>query len=139
MSQSKQNLLDDLKSSDAKQRVYTLRALLVRPSSQPEILAELENLLDDRTCELIKIPIQFGEVRILAAEALAVARAQLGDPRPVRLCDVPKPLTVDKMQPFWERAGLPTFGGPRPLEGYIKLRDAGLLPTSDYEFDPDAQ
>jgi hypothetical protein len=65
-----------------------------------------------------------------------VARARLGDLRPVHIADVPRSLTVDQMAPLRKQTGLPKLGGPEPRERYVLLRDGNHIPRGDVEFHP---
>lgn len=129
-------IIERLRSPDVNARVTMLHALGRIPDVRPEVIAELERLVDDRRCTRLYVPYRYGELRVLAAEVLAVARAKLGDLRPVVLIGVPRLLTSDQMEPFRERAGIPGIGGPGPLECYQLLRDGGHLPVLDHRFEP---
>jgi hypothetical protein len=130
------DILDRLRSDDPGTRIRALQFLGRSPDVRPQVMTELERLVEDRTCGMLDVPYRYGEIRTLAAEALAVARAKIGDLRLVRIEAVPPGLTTDRMAPYSDQAGLPRLGGPRPLERYILLRDGGHLPLRDYEFDP---
>jgi len=130
------NVIENLRSNDPNVRIRTLHVLGRFPDVRPEVVAELERLLEDREVGQLHIPYRYGEVRLLAGEALAIARARSGDLRLVALAAVPPALSADQMAPFRERAGIPAIGGPPPVERYVLLRDGGFLPHQDYVFDP---
>jgi hypothetical protein len=93
-------IIERLRSPDVNTRVTMLHALGRLPDVGRDVISELERLLEDCTCARLYTPYRYGELRVLAAEALAVARAKLGDLRPVVLVDVPWVLTTDQMEPF---------------------------------------
>lgn len=128
-------IVDRLRSPEPTRRVSMLSVLITHPDPRTEVVAELERLCADRTCACLAIPYLYGEIRLLAAEALAAARAVREDFRPVVLA-VPRAMGADRMEPFRVGAGIASIGGPRPLEAYRLLRDGGHLPVLTFRFDP---
>lgn len=123
---------DDLDSADLGTRVNALRTILDGPTGDPGVVATLEAMLDDRRIAALTIPYRFGEIRVLAAAALAAERASVGDPRPVRLEDRPALLGTDQLWTLAEEHGIETAGRSEP-EVYAALREDGALPLTDLE------
>ncbi|MBI4854297.1 MAG: hypothetical protein HY819_21060 [Acidobacteria bacterium] len=86
-----------LENNDVSEKAITLRTLIDSPCEDERIVPYLESLLNDRSPCLIGIPYHFGEIRWLAANALANERAILGIKEPVRLLKVAKPLSADEV------------------------------------------
>ena len=80
-----QELVEDLHSKELSMRVATLKTLQKYPSGDERVLQHIEALLDDKTLCVLMLPYRFGEIRWLAAQALAAERASLGNEEPVRL------------------------------------------------------
>lgn len=127
------DMLEYLNAEDSFDRGRALRYLTGIPDLRDEVLARIHELLEDRTVAIIRIPIRYGEVRILAAEALASVRAAQGDPNPVVLENVPRPLTAERMAPFKEGVDLQVRGA---IKVYEALRELDRLPTKTYRIDP---
>lgn len=91
-------------------------------------------LLLDETVALLRIPYQFGEIRGIAAQALRQTLLALGDPTPVEIAALPKPLDANELGLLAEAHGVPTVGGADddPHAGMIAvygaLRDRGVIP-----------
>jgi HEAT repeat protein len=110
-------------------RVAALKDFQRYPSGDRRILPYLERFLYDKTPCLIAIPFVYGEIRWLAAHALAAERAALGINEPVRLRNVVKPLDQADYAKALKAANIMGRGG---LEGVLStiatLRDGGYLP-----------
>src|SRR4051812_8429421 len=87
--------LAQLSSADPRARARMLQAIAAQPVGNKELLSVCEKLLDDREVCLLSIPYRFGEVRFVAAEAVAALRATLGIHEPVRVLDTFTPCTTD--------------------------------------------
>ncbi|MFI9817836.1 hypothetical protein [Saccharothrix variisporea] len=125
-------IVDMLNASDAHRRTTMLGVLAQDPSGDSRLLPAVEALLADDTPDLISIPMLFGEVRWLAAHALAAERRAAGVPTAVELPGVPEPLTSDELSNLVDRAGLPRRGGvDGMLTSFAALRERGLLPVTD--------
>lgn len=125
-------IIDILKSPDAHRRTTMLGVLAQEPSGDPRLLAVVGELLADDTPDLISIPMLFGEVRWVAAHALAAERRAAAVPTPVELQGVPRPLTSDELSRLVDESGLPRKGGvDGMLASFAALRERGLLPVSD--------
>jgi hypothetical protein len=127
------DLLDRLMSESARERIKALRRLRRSPDARPDVVVRVEELLGDRTVDIIEIPIRYGEIRLLAAESLAAIRGAMGDERPVVLKGVPRSLTAERMAPLEVGLELPRMGA---IEMYETLRELERIPTFDYSFDP---
>lgn len=127
------DLLDRLKSESARERIKALRRLRRSPDARPDVVARVEELLGDRTVDIIEIPVRYGEIRLLAAESLAAIRSAMGDERPVVLKGVPRSLTAERMSPLEAGLDLPLMGA---IEMYETLRELERIPKFDYSFDP---
>jgi hypothetical protein len=125
-------LLRLLQDESARERIGALRALRSVPNTRAEIVARVEELLEDRTVDIIDFPIHYGEVRLLAAETVAAIRAAAGDPRVIEM-RAPRALSADGMSPLKQGLDLPRQG---TIETYLALREQGRIPTFDYRFDP---
>jgi hypothetical protein len=123
-----------LSSDDPKRRAAALRARSRHPSGDPRVLPLLENLLHDRTPIIVQFPIAYGEIRWLAAEALAAERYQQNLTEHVVAPGTVIPLSTTKLYRLAEAAGVPDDDGWEPL--FIRMRDRGLLPTEDIDWAP---
>ena len=124
--------VEDITSQDLSIRVATLRVFWDYPSADERVLPYLERLLNDKTPCLLGHPYIFGEIRWLAAHALATQRAILGIQTPIHLPDVVDPVdTADIIHA--ER--LAHIDGGAGVEGLLKsfaiLRDREYLPLYD--------
>lgn len=127
-------IIEDLTSSDASLRCAMLRVLWDDPAADARILPYLERLLYDKTPCLLAIPYRFGEIRWLAAHALAAERAALGIMKPVRLRNVVPPLDTGGVVNHEDKAGIDGRGGVEGvLENFAILNDRGYLPRHDVE------
>lgn len=125
-------IIDMLKSPDAHRRTTMLGVLAQEPGGDPRLLPVVEGLLADDTPDLISVPMLFGEVRWVAAHALAAERRAADVPAPVELRGVPRPLTSDELSHLVDEAGLPRRGGvDGMLASFTALRERGLLPVTD--------
>ncbi len=90
--------LSKLASAEAKERIITLRGLAVAPIADATVLAACEGLLEDRTMALLSIPYEYGEVRWVAAEAVAAMRGVLGSSEDVVLEDAIAPCSAESLK-----------------------------------------
>jgi hypothetical protein len=127
-----QELVEDLHSKELSMRVATLKTLQKYPSGDERVLQHIEALLDDKTLCVLMLPYRFGEIRWLAAQALAAERASLGNEEPVRLQSVVRPLDTEEFVALREKAGVKSRGGVDGLlEALATLREMGQLPLYD--------
>ncbi len=103
--------LERLGSNDARDRARMLQAIAQHPLADRELLAACEKLLEDRDVCLLTIPYSFGEVRWVAADAVAALRAALGIAEPVELRDTFSPCSTDDIAQLAKEASLPMRGG----------------------------
>jgi hypothetical protein len=130
-------LIEDLTSEDAFFRAATLKVLWEYPSADPRVLPDLEELLNDKTPCILAIPYVFGEIRWLAAHALAAERAALGINEPIYLLNVVRPAeTRDIIKAEYE-AGIKARGGVDGLlENLALARSLGYMPLYDLDLSP---
>lgn len=123
-------LLSTLSTGSTEERGLTLRGLATRPSRNPRVVAAIAALLGDRSACLLGIPLRYGELRLLAAEALAAERRAAGDHGGVEVtCILPQ--TAGDLMREMDRLGLPWPKGD-PVDASIaaleQLQARGALP-----------
>jgi hypothetical protein len=129
--------LETLAHGSRDDRAIALRNLSRSPTRDSRVQPVLEKLLNDVTPCLLQIPYRFGELRLLAAQALMAERRATGDNRPVRLRAI-APLTADELEQTREAAGTraPSRSND-PIENqldlYSVLRERGVLKEVDVE------
>jgi hypothetical protein len=129
-------LLEDMNSNEFSLLVASLRDLWRYPSADPRVLPYLEERLNDKTPCILGYPYIFGEIRWLAAKALAAERAALGINEPVRVRVVRPAETRDIIQGEYE-AGIEARGGVEGLlENLALARDMGYMPMIELELWP---
>jgi hypothetical protein len=128
-------LLEDLHSPDLSMRLATLQVMGQHPTKDTRVLPHLESLLNDTTPCIVAIPYHYGEIRWLAAYALAAERAAMGISEPVTLKNVVIPLDTQELAAIQKASNIPRGGGN--IEGALKtfqtLRAMGKLPLYDLE------
>jgi hypothetical protein len=129
--------LGTLAGSSDNDRAISLQNLAKYPTGDPRVLEALEKLLDDKTPCLLQIPYRFGEMRLLAAAALAAERWAAGDQRPVRL-HTTIPITSDQLDELRQAAKVdrPAYKGDviaAELRLFALLRERRFLPEVDLE------
>ncbi len=125
--------LERLNSDVANERARGLLWLSTAPDKSEEVVTRVEELLEDHSAAMIGVPYLFGEIRFLAAQALAVVRARMGNPELVKITDCPRTVTDRRIGSYAEPYDLKPMSGEKL---YAALRDLGALPTRDYVFDP---
>lgn len=127
------SLLLRLASENPKTRANALRGLAAVPLADQRLLAAAESLLSDESLTLLGIPYTFGEVRCIAADAVAALRGALNNPEAVRLQQVPIPLSTNGIGALAREAGLEdtVSGIEGSLELLHRLREIGALPRRD--------
>ncbi|WP_218080575.1 hypothetical protein [Anthocerotibacter panamensis] len=130
--------IQDLQSEDVKVRARMLR-LLTTEDDDPRLLPYIEPLLEDKTVCIVHIPIHYGEIRYLAATALAEVRAAVGIWEKVCV-EVVAPLNVTELYQIAEAAGVKKRyelpGDEGTFDLFIRLREMGKLPMATIELDP---
>ncbi len=130
-------LVEDLTGEDFSLQVATLQVLWQKPSRDKRILPYLEELLDDKTPCLLGLPFIYGEIRWLAAQALAAEREAQGIMEPVYLQNIVRPIYTDGISKAEMEAGVEfKWGVEGVLENLPILRDMGYLPMYDLELWP---
>lgn len=110
-------------------RVVVLQVLMQSPTGDAAIRGAVERRLDDRSIARLLIPARYGELRLLAAAALAAERHAAGERAPVEL-RAPPLLSGEALTALARQAGLPEA---RAIEQYARLRDRGLLAERRFE------
>ena len=130
-------LLEDLASQDPSFRAVTLEVLWQFPSADARVLPYLERMLHDKAPCILGIPYVFGEIRWLAAYALATERAALGITEPVRLQNVVRPAETMDIMRAADAADFDLRGGVEGLLADLAiLRDMGYMPMIDLNLLP---
>lgn len=125
-----------LRSDQVGQRVAVLRTLLVSPRLEPPVVEAIEHLLGDHQVAILSIPYSYGEVRYLAAEALAAARAAAKRMADVVILDPGYRSLSSRRLSELVGAADPSVRRLGSLEQYAWLRDHGRLEAKRLEFDP---
>ncbi|MGB0384761.1 MAG: hypothetical protein ACPGWR_08070 [Ardenticatenaceae bacterium] len=129
-------LLEDMNSGELGLLVGGLKDLWRYPSADERVLPYLEERLEDKTPCVLGYPYLFGEIRWLAAQALAAERAALGINQPVRVMVVKPAETMDIMAAEYE-AKIDGEGGVEGLlESLAILRDMGYMPMKELKIWP---
>jgi hypothetical protein len=123
-----------LRSDDPRRRAGGLRAFSRHPSGDPGVLPILEDLLDDRTPSIVRFPIAYGEIRWMAAEALAAERFRQALTELIIAPQTVIPLSATKLFRLAAAAGVPYGDSWESL--FTRMRDRGLLPTEDINWVP---
>lgn len=133
-------LLAMLEDADQAVRAATLQTLALSPVAEERLLPALKALLDDRTPVVVSVPPPVvGELRWLAAHALASTRFRLGIDEPVRLEAVPERADATRVSAAAEAAGVRGRGGiDGLLETYAELVAARRLQLRDESIEPRA-
>lgn len=127
-----QEFVEGLQSDDLLLQTATLKTLVMSPLRDQRILPYLEALLTDSTPCLVALPYMFGEIRWLAAYALAKERAVLRIEETVYLHDVVVPLDTQAVVALEKEAHIRGRGGvDGMLETFAQLRAMGILPLYD--------
>lgn len=117
-----------LAHAEAAERASALAACLQAPTGDPRLRPLIERLLDDRTPVIVSAPFRYGELRWLAAHALAGERAAAGVRDPVEIPDALPPLGTAELLRAAEAAGVPVAAGAEGLlSAFGALRERGLL------------
>jgi hypothetical protein len=117
-------------------RVGALKDLWQYPSADARVLPYLERLLYHKTPCLLSIPYILGDIRWLAAIALAAERAALGINESVRVRVVRPAETMDIMRAA-DAADFSLRGGVDGLLADLAiLRDMGYMPMIELELWP---
>lgn len=123
-----------LESSNVADRAITLKSLWVWPSGDERLLPHVKRLLEDKTPCVVGIPVRYGEIRWLAAHALAAELKALGRQEPVRLADVVKPIDQEALVDLAQATNIaigPDSNGP--LNAFAELQARNKLPLYDLE------
>lgn len=130
-------LMEDLNSEDVSLKAATLRAFWKLPSGDKRVLSHLEGLLDNKIPCVLGYPYMFGEVRWLAAKALAAEQEAQGNHKLVRLQNVVIPIDTMGIMQAADSANIRVQGGVEGIiETFVTLHEMGYLPTYDLLLSP---
>lgn len=128
-------VLAALRSPEVEERAAMLKDLLHNPTGDVQVRAAVEALLEDHAPCVVQIPLRIGEVRWLAARALAAERSAGGVAEPVVVKGIVRPLEVGELA---ERT-LVTLGAEAVrlslFDRFEKLLSLGQLPVVDLEIE----
>lgn len=120
--------LEGIEGPDVSRCAIALRMLVGSPTGDARLLPAVEARLADRRGCVVGLPYRYGEVRWLAAHALASERATLGVVDAV-VVEVVEPLDTAGLLSAAERCGVPGRGGvDGALALFDQLNDRGVLP-----------
>ncbi|AGY56351.1 hypothetical protein [Gloeobacter kilaueensis] len=126
-----------LSSNEAAQRAITLRSLTSEATGDPRLIPLIEKLLQDRSPCITSLPPIVGEVRWLAARALASERGTQGSNETVVLEQVAKPISTNALNRLEDEYDIDAPGG---IEGlllsFAQLQKMGKLPLEDIVIQP---
>jgi hypothetical protein len=123
--------LNELSKEDVGDRALALRSLAKRPTGDSRVVSAIAPLLSNVEPCLLQLPPLYGELRLLAAAALAAEKAAAGEPASVHVRAV-RPLTATLIHRLEDARGI---GGPTgqsdPTEAVLtrwrRLRDHGAF------------
>lgn len=115
-------------------RVAALKAHSRHPSGEPAVLPFLEAMLNDNRPHILMFPIRYGEVRWLAAEAVAAERKIQGITESVHLPKAIPLLSHEDLFAIAIDADVPLYDEWQEI--YVRLRELELLPNYDIDFEP---
>lgn len=117
---------------DPRSRVFMLQELADSPTGLIQVLPRLETLMSDTEVTVLGRPFVVGEVRWVAARALAAERRIQGVEEPVAVIAIPMPLGTESIATLAETCGLRLGGGIEGLvAAYLTLRERHRVPTTD--------
>lgn len=129
--------VEDMMNGDITLRASSVEALWKLPTGDERFLPYLEELLHDKTPCVLGLPYIYGEIRWLAAHALAAEREVQGISQPVRVQNVVKPIYTPGISKAEKAAGVEfKWGVEGVLENLAILRDMGYLPMYDLNLSP---
>lgn len=125
-------ILNELSAPDPRRRTLMLGVLVDAPSGRAELVARLQELLADIEVTVLGLPFLVGEVRWVAAHALAAEYQASAVERSVLLTDVPEPLNAEKLLELARSHHLRVDGDLGGLlTAYVNLRVRNLLVRGD--------
>jgi hypothetical protein len=130
-----QDFVNIITEGDSKKIATWIKVLIGYPSGDPRLLPYLEALLDNKTLCIISIPFTHGEIRYLAAHALADERAKQGIDLPVKVTVI-QPLTAVQIGNLTREAGIESSLGEGVFTKLQKLIDLKKAPTIDLNLNP---
>jgi hypothetical protein len=118
---------------DVEERAAMLKELAASPTGDDEVRAAVEGLLSDETPCIVAIPPAVGEVRWLAAHALAAECGAAGIAGTVRLAKVVRPLEDWRLAQIAAAAYGDAGLRLSPFERLARLRQDGGLAVTELE------
>ncbi len=132
-----ESLVQALQNDDNNKVATALCVLIERPTADVRLLPHLEALLSRRLACIVARPFTFGELRLLAARALAEERGASGIFEPVHIEEAAQPLRTTDIELLSEEVGLKTKGGVvGTLDAYDRLNALKKIPRKEVNYDP---
>ena len=127
--ESTESLIESLAAPGLDERVRALGALARRPTGESRLIPYLLASLGDTTVHDLGDHRGIGEIRELAAHAVAAERRRRGVVDTIRVGQVPRPLSVARLTRLENDHGVAAEGTPE--QRYVRLRAKGFIPTRD--------
>ena len=127
--ESPESLIQSLAAPQLEERVRALGALARRPTGDSRLIPYLLASLGDSTVHDLGDHRGIGEIRELAAHAVAAERRKRGVVDTIRVGHVPRPLSIARMTRLENDHGVVAEGSPE--QRYVSLRTRGLIPRRD--------
>ena len=132
LSDEQLQLMIRLLDGDIQETCMILEICREKPIGDMRLLPYFEAYLEDRRPCILGAPTEYGEVRWLAAEALAAERQELGIGEYVMLKGAVRPLGIVELYRLAQSAGIDT--SLEPLEVLSLLIEQGSAPTVNKAF-----
>jgi hypothetical protein len=132
-----QDFVIDMEGDNLNSKSVWLRILAQVPSGDARVLPYLQEKVQDTTMCLLGIPIEYGELRWMAAHALAAEYSVQGILTPVILRQVPQPIDANTFARLSIENQLKEPGEGKLIVRHMALMDdlrrLGKLPLEDLE------
>lgn len=126
--------LKALEENDPMTVATWLSRITEAPCGNPSIIPHLEKLLEDTRITMVSTPVAYGEIRWNAAHALVMERQIQDEGEPVQvLKDTFKPMGIPDILFMLSDSDFTLPGGDDWIRKLRGIREAGNLPTADYE------
>ena len=133
-----QEFIDCIESDNAKELGQWLKAFQISPSQDVRILPYLEKLLTSQSVCIVynSEPLYYGEIRLLAAQALAAERAKLNIDEPV-YCKLVVPLVDNEVDTYASEIGIKVrYRIEDTIEALERLIELNRVPLMEVRYDP---